>query len=76
MYWFFLFSGVVGIVSQSCLAQQSLKLERAALAFYVLMPMMAAHTENKDAIEIPVHVLFMVPAFLVALVFNIEVWIT
>ncbi|KAM9582706.1 transmembrane epididymal protein 1A-like [Trichechus inunguis] len=76
MYGFFLLSGVVDIVSQSCQAQQKLKLERAAeaLAFHVLVLLMATHIENKSTLEIRVHILFMVPAFLVALVLTTEVW--
>ncbi|XP_027807294.2 transmembrane epididymal protein 1A-like [Marmota flaviventris] len=77
MYLFFMLSGVVDIVSQLCLAQQSRKLERAAeaVAFYVLVLLMIAHLENKSTLEIRVHVLFLVPTFLVALVLNIEVWV-
>uniref|UniRef100_G3TZD7 Transmembrane epididymal protein 1A-like n=2 Tax=Loxodonta africana TaxID=9785 RepID=G3TZD7_LOXAF len=77
MYGFFLFSGVVDIVSQSCQARQKMKLERAveALAFHVLVLLMATHIENKSALEIRVHVLFMVPTFLVALVLTIEIWV-
>ncbi|XP_049730796.1 transmembrane epididymal protein 1A-like [Elephas maximus indicus] len=77
MYGFFLFSGVVDIVSQSCQAWQKMKLERAAeaLAFHVLVLLMATHIENKSALEIRVHVLFMVPTFLVALVLTIEIWV-
>ncbi|MBZ3881211.1 Transmembrane epididymal protein 1A [Sciurus carolinensis] len=77
MYLFFMLSGVVDIVSQLCLARQSVKLERAAeaIAFYVLVLLLAAHIENKSTLEIRVHVLFMVPTFLVALVLNIEIWV-
>ncbi|XP_004834912.1 transmembrane epididymal protein 1A-like [Heterocephalus glaber] len=77
MYSFFMFSGVVDIVSQRCLARQNVKLERAAeaLAFYVVVLLMATHIENKNTLEIRVHVLFMVPTFLLALMLNIEVWV-
>uniref|UniRef100_A0A8D2GUD4 Transmembrane epididymal protein 1A-like n=1 Tax=Urocitellus parryii TaxID=9999 RepID=A0A8D2GUD4_UROPR len=77
MYLFFMLSGVVDLVSQLCLAQQSRKLEQAAeaVAFYVLVLLMIAHLENKSTLEIRVHVLFLVPTFLVALVLNIEVWV-
>ncbi|KAM9225771.1 transmembrane epididymal protein 1A-like [Dugong dugon] len=76
MYGFFLISGVVDIVSQSCQAQRKLKLEQAAeaLAFHVLVLLMATHIENKSTLEIRVHILFMVPAFLVALVLTTEIW--
>ncbi|XP_019523652.1 PREDICTED: transmembrane epididymal protein 1-like [Hipposideros armiger] len=77
MYSFFLLSGMVDIVSRSCQAQQNIKLERAAeaLAFCVLALLMAAHIENKSALEIRVHILFIVPTFLVGLVLTIEVWV-
>lgn len=77
MYGFFLLSGVVDIVSQSCQARQNIKLERAAeaLAFFVLALLMAAHIENKSTLEIRVHVLFIVPTFLVSLALTIEVWV-
>ncbi|XP_048201826.1 transmembrane epididymal protein 1A-like [Perognathus longimembris pacificus] len=77
MYVFFLVSGVVNTISQVCLAQQNSRLERAveALAFYVLVLVMATHIENKSTLEIRVHVLFMVPCFLVALASSIEVWV-
>ncbi|XP_026353217.1 transmembrane epididymal protein 1A-like [Ursus arctos] len=77
MYGFFMLSGAVDIVSQACRAWQNAKLERAAeaLAFCVLTLLMAAHLENKGALEIRVHVLFIVPTFLVSLVLTIEVWV-
>ncbi|KAM6160960.1 transmembrane epididymal protein 1A-like [Erethizon dorsatum] len=77
MYSFFMLSGVVDIVSQRCLARQNAKLERAAeaLAFYVVVLLMVTHIENRSSLEIRVHVLFMVPTFLVALVLSIEVWV-
>ncbi|XP_008829554.1 transmembrane epididymal protein 1A-like [Nannospalax galili] len=77
MYVFFLLSGMVDIVSQSCVAHRSARLERAAeaLAFYVLVLLMAAHIENKSALEIRVHILFMVPSFLLAVVLSIEIWV-
>lgn len=77
MYSFFLLSGLADIVSQLCLARQSMKLERAAeaVAFYVLVLLMAAHLENKSTLEVRVHVLFMGPALLVALVLSLEVWV-
>ncbi|EPQ02855.1 Transmembrane epididymal protein 1 [Myotis brandtii] len=77
MYGFFMLSGVVDIVSQSCQARQSIKLERAAeaLAFCVLALLMMAHIENKSILEIRVHILFIVPTFLVSLVLAIEVWV-
>ncbi|KAM4889401.1 transmembrane epididymal protein 1 [Thomomys bottae] len=77
MYGLFLLSSVVNIVSQVCLAQQNLKLERAAeaLAFYVVVLLMSAHLENKGMLETRVHLLFLVPTFLVAVVSSIEVWV-
>lgn len=77
MYSFFLLSGVVDIVSRSCQAQQNMKLERAAeaLAFCVLALMMMVHVENKNALEVRVHVLFIVPTFLIGLVLAVEIWV-
>ncbi|KFO33202.1 hypothetical protein H920_05390 [Fukomys damarensis] len=78
---FFTFTGIlVGWWTSSArgyLARQNVKLERAAeaLAFYVVVLLMAAHVENRSTLEIRVHVLFMVPTFLVALKLNIEVWV-
>lgn len=77
IYSFFLLSGVVDIVmSQSHQPRQSMKLERAAeaLAFFVLALLMLVHNEHKNALEIRVHILFVVPTFLVSLVLAIEVW--
>ncbi|XP_008584254.1 PREDICTED: transmembrane epididymal protein 1-like [Galeopterus variegatus] len=77
IYGFFLLSGVVDIMSQSCWSRQNVKLERAAeaLAFYMMVLLFANHLENKSILEIRVHVLFLVPTFLVALVLTIEVWV-
>lgn len=77
MYGFFLFSGVVDIVSQVCQARQNMKLERAAeaLAFCVLVLLLINHIENKSTLESRVHALFMLPVFLVGLVLIIEVWV-
>ncbi|XP_066203254.1 transmembrane epididymal protein 1A-like [Saccopteryx leptura] len=77
MYGFFLLSGVVDIVSQSCQARQNMKLERAAeaLSFCTLALLMAAHIETKSTLEIRVHILFIVPTLLVGLVLIIEVWV-
>ncbi|XP_005639843.3 transmembrane epididymal protein 1A-like isoform X1 [Canis lupus baileyi] len=77
MYGFFLLSGVVDIASRACQARQTAKLEQAAeaLAFCVLALLMAAHLENRGALEIRVHALFVAPAFLVGLVLAIEVWV-
>lgn len=77
MFGFFILSGIVDIVSQAHLARWSVKLERAAeaLAFYVLVLLMMTHIENKSALEIRVHLLFMLPAFLLALVLTVEIWV-
>ncbi|EGW14707.1 transmembrane epididymal protein 1A [Cricetulus griseus] len=78
MFGFFAFSGVVDLVSQSRLVRSwGEKLEHAAeaLAFYVLVVLMATHTENKSSLEIRVHLLLMVPSFLLALVTTVEVWL-
>ncbi|XP_012888487.1 PREDICTED: transmembrane epididymal protein 1A-like [Dipodomys ordii] len=77
MFGFFLLSAVVNTVSQKWLAQQNRKLERAAeaLAFYVVVLLMYTHIENKSVLEIRVHVLFMIPTFLVGLASSIEVWV-
>ncbi|XP_025722387.1 transmembrane epididymal protein 1A-like [Callorhinus ursinus] len=77
MYGFFMLSGVVDIVNQSCQAWQNVKLERAAeaLAFWVLTLLMVAHLENKGTLEIRVHGLFVALTFLVSLVLTIEVWV-
>lgn len=77
MYAFFLLSGVVDIVSQACQARQNVKVERAAeaLAFCVLVLLMACHLENRGTLEVRLHLLFVVPTFLVTLVLTIEVWV-
>lgn len=77
MYGFFILSGVVDIVSQAKPARWSVKLERAAeaLAFYVLVLLMITHIENKSTMEIRVHLLLMLPAFLLALILTVEVWV-
>ncbi|XP_006869896.1 PREDICTED: transmembrane epididymal protein 1-like [Chrysochloris asiatica] len=77
MYGFFLLSGVVDIVSQSCLARQKIKLERAAeaLAFFILLLLMINHIQGKSVMEIRAHIFFMVPSFLVGLVLTIEIWV-
>ncbi|XP_047731974.1 transmembrane epididymal protein 1A-like [Prionailurus viverrinus] len=77
MYGFFTLSGVVDIVSRACQAQQNVKLERAAeaLAFCVLVLLMACHLENKGTLEVRMHLLFVAPTFLVTLVITIEVWV-
>ncbi|XP_004713530.1 transmembrane epididymal protein 1-like [Echinops telfairi] len=77
MFGFFLLSGAVDIVSWFCLARQMAPLEQAieALAFYVLMLLMATHVENKSALEVRVHLLLLVPTCLLALVLTIEVWV-
>ncbi|XP_004640856.1 transmembrane epididymal protein 1A-like [Octodon degus] len=77
MYSFFMLSGVVDIVSQRHLARQNERLEQAAeaLAFYMVVLLMATHIENRGSVEVRVHQLFMLPTFLVALVLSIEVWV-
>lgn len=77
MFGFFLLSGIVDLVSQAHQARWSVKLERAAeaLAFYVLALLMITHIENKSALEIRVHLLFVLPAFLLALVLTVEIWV-
>ncbi|KAL6045160.1 hypothetical protein STEG23_013851 [Scotinomys teguina] len=77
MFGFFILSGVVDIVSQSHLARWGVKLERAAeaLAFYVLIMLMVTHVENKSSLEIRIHLLLMIPSFLLALVLTVEVWV-
>ncbi|CAH6792176.1 transmembrane epididymal protein 1A [Phodopus roborovskii] len=77
MFGFFVLSGVVDMVSQSRLAHWGVKLERAAeaLAFYVVILLMATHIENKSSMEIRVHLLLMVPSFLLALVITVEIWV-
>ncbi|XP_055977535.1 transmembrane epididymal protein 1A-like [Sorex fumeus] len=77
MYGFFLVSGVVDIVSQSCQARQNIKLERAAesLAFFVVALLMASHLGNKSALEVRVHILFIVPTLLVSLALFVEIWV-
>ncbi|XP_221310.4 transmembrane epididymal protein 1A-like [Rattus norvegicus] len=77
MFGFFILSGVVDIVSQAQQARWSMKLERAAeaLAFYVLGLLMITHIENKNALEIRVHLLLVLPAFLLALVLTVEIWV-
>ncbi|XP_039097631.1 transmembrane epididymal protein 1A-like [Hyaena hyaena] len=77
MYGFFMLSGVVDIVSQACQALQNVKVERAAeaLAFCALVLLMACHQENKGILEARMHLLFVVPAFLVTLVLITEVWV-
>ncbi|XP_006884225.1 PREDICTED: transmembrane epididymal protein 1-like [Elephantulus edwardii] len=74
MYAFFMISGVVDIVSRSW---QMTKLKQAAeaLSFYTLMLLMATHLENKSTLEIRVHLLLMLPAFLMALVLTVEIWV-
>ncbi|XP_075411989.1 transmembrane epididymal protein 1A-like [Tenrec ecaudatus] len=77
MFGFFMLSGVVDVVSWFCLARQKPHLERAAeaLAFYVLMLLMITHFEHRSVLEVRVHILFLVPTCLLALVITIEVWI-
>ncbi|XP_025769970.1 transmembrane epididymal protein 1A-like [Puma concolor] len=77
MYGFFTLSGIVDIVSRACQAQQNVKLERAAeaLAFCVLVLLMAFHLENKGTLEVRTHLLFVAPTFLLTLVLTMEVWV-
>uniref|UniRef100_A0A286ZSZ8 Transmembrane epididymal protein 1 n=1 Tax=Sus scrofa TaxID=9823 RepID=A0A286ZSZ8_PIG len=77
IFGFFLFSALVDLTSQVWLAQQSMKLERAATALALLVTLleMIAHLEHKNALEIRVHALLLLPVFLLALVFIIEVWV-
>ncbi|XP_003413064.1 transmembrane epididymal protein 1A-like [Loxodonta africana] len=77
IFGFFLLSGLVDLVSQVWLAQQSIKLEQAGtiLALVVLLLQMVAHIEHKNALEIRVHSLLLLPVFLLALVLTTEVWV-
>uniref|UniRef100_A0A8C6I897 Transmembrane epididymal family member 3 n=1 Tax=Mus spicilegus TaxID=10103 RepID=A0A8C6I897_MUSSI len=77
MFGFFILSGIAGIVSQAKQASWSVKLERTgeALAFYVVALLMIAHIENKSVLEIRVHLLFVLPAFLLALILTVEIWV-
>ncbi|XP_005071765.1 transmembrane epididymal protein 1A-like [Mesocricetus auratus] len=77
MFGFFILSGVVDMVSQARPAHRSVKLECAfeALTFYVLVLLMATHIENKSSMEIRVHLLLMLPSFLLAVVITVETWL-
>lgn len=77
MFGFFILSGIADIVSQAQRAPWSVKLERAAeaLTFYVVALLMISHIENKSVLEIRVHLLFVLPAFLLALILTVEIWV-
>ncbi|XP_007195452.1 transmembrane epididymal protein 1-like [Balaenoptera acutorostrata] len=77
IFGFFLLSALVELTSQAWLAQRSMKLEWAAtaLALVVKLLEMVAHIEHKNALEIRVHTVLMLPAFLLALVLIVEVWV-
>ncbi|KAB0401180.1 hypothetical protein E2I00_002972 [Balaenoptera physalus] len=78
IFGFFLLSALVELTSQAWLAQRSMKLERAAtaLALVVKLLEMVARIEHKNALEIRVHTVLMLPAFLLALVLIVEVWVS
>ena len=73
---FFLLSALVDLMSQTWLAQQSMKLEWAAtaLALAVIVLETVALIENRNALEFRVHTMLMLPSFLLALVLTIKVW--
>ncbi|XP_062962057.1 transmembrane epididymal protein 1A-like [Cynocephalus volans] len=77
MFGFFLLSGLVDLISQLWLARQIMKLERAAtsLALFVLLLQMVAHIEHKNALGVHLPNLLLIPVFLLALMFTIEVWV-
>lgn len=77
MFGVFALSGVVDIVCQARPSHWSVKLERAAeaLALYVLTVIMISHSENKTPLENQTHLLLVVPAFLLALVITVEIWL-
>ncbi|XP_055977958.1 transmembrane epididymal protein 1A-like [Sorex fumeus] len=72
----FLLSALADFASQVWLARPSVPLERAAtaLAVAVLLLEMGAHVEHKDALEVRVHALLLLPAVLMLLVLAAEVW--
>ncbi|XP_008575259.1 PREDICTED: transmembrane epididymal protein 1-like [Galeopterus variegatus] len=77
MFGFFLLSGLVDLISQVWLARQSMKLERAAmsLALFALLLQTVAHIEHKNALEVRLHNLLLIPVFLLALMFTTDVWV-
>ncbi|XP_068945448.1 transmembrane epididymal protein 1A-like [Petaurus breviceps papuanus] len=76
IYSFVFLTGLVDVVSQSCLARQRVKLEQAALAvaFQGTALLFLSHTEGKSALEVRCHILLVLPIILIALVLVIELW--
>lgn len=65
------------LTSQAWLAQRSRKLERAATALALVVKLLetVAHIEHRNALETRVHTILTLPAFLLALVLIVEVWV-
>ncbi|XP_044531579.1 transmembrane epididymal protein 1 [Gracilinanus agilis] len=76
MYFLFLISGLVDIVSQCWLARQQMKLEVAALAFAFqgTTILFISHIQGRDALQVHGHILLLIPQIVIVLILVSELW--
>ncbi|XP_063297184.1 transmembrane epididymal protein 1A-like [Pelobates fuscus] len=77
MYGYFCMSGVLDIISQSCLHQRWPLLEHLGVtaAFFITTLLLKFHSHGKDMIEMQVHYLLLLTCSLTCIIFIIEIWL-
>merc|ERR1712179_643067 len=76
MYTSFLISGVVDIISQKCLKERKLILERAGvtIAFYITALLLFFHRHGKPGLETEAHELLLFANLAICGVLTLELW--
>ncbi|KAM4771345.1 transmembrane epididymal protein 1A-like [Rhinophrynus dorsalis] len=77
MYGYFCLSGVLDIISQSCLPQRCPLLEHmgVTVAFFITTLLLKFHAHGKEAIEVQVHLLLLIACALTCIIFIVEIWL-
>ncbi|KAM4694961.1 transmembrane epididymal protein 1A-like [Discoglossus pictus] len=76
MYGYFCLSGVLDIVSHSCLQQRCPLLEQVGVtfAFFVTSLLLRFHSHGKEAVEVQVHSLLLLTCTLTCVILIAEIW--
>ncbi|CAN2391135.1 Family of unknown function (DUF716) [Pristimantis euphronides] len=76
MYGYFCLSGLLDIVSQSCLQKRCPLLEHVGItaAFVITTLILKFHVHGKDTLEVQVHHLLLVLTALTCLILIVEIW--
>ncbi|XP_069829554.1 transmembrane epididymal protein 1A-like [Dendropsophus ebraccatus] len=76
MYGYFCLSGVLDIVSQSCLKKRCPLLEHVGVTagFFITTFLLKFHTHGKEAVEVQVHYLLLLTTASTCLIMIVEIW--